>query len=285
MSKVFNEFINMPDNYNPVTPNQANSKNNVNTEEEFNEISRILDEGYILDTENYADESYQDTHGEPTGTPKGKTRIDKLREKYPLKKKYSGFSFADACNNPKPRKWLIKNYIYEGRASGLIYGESGGGKTFVAIDMACSIAASEIETWQGMRSLKHGDVIYIAGEGGDGVKKRMAGWASENGVNPDSVRLYVIDESFCLDSETGDFNVDNTIANILDITENPALVIFDTVNRTMEGDENSARDMSKYIRAGDKISAVFDCCVMYIHHSGKADKKSARGSSALKAAE
>ena len=261
------------------------------TNEELQEQSDSYDNFTANNTEQASTDNGQNDNAEHArknnqsdSNANGKTRADELRAKYKLTKKYSGFSFADACRNPKPRKWLIKNYIYEGRSSELMYGESGCGKSFSIIDMACSIAAPEIESWQGIRSLKHGDVIYLAGEGGDGVRKRMTGWASENGVNPDNVRLYVIDESFSLDSEAKDFNVDNTIANILEITDNPALVIFDTINRTMDGDENSAKDMSRYIRAGDKISAEFDCCVMYIHHSGKADKKSARGSSALKAA-
>jgi len=276
------------------TANQANMKNSdkpMNAEEEFNELSHAFDENYVLnEPEMPPNESYQDTwpssteNPKATETPKKRTRADELRAKYPLKKKYSGFSFADACRNPQPRKWLIKNYIYEGRASALAYGESEGGKSFAVIDMACSIAAPEIESWQGIRSLKHGDVIYLVGEGGDGVRKRLAGFASENGINPESVRLYVLDESFNLDDESEEFNIENTIANILDITDNPALVVIDTVNRYMEGDENSARDMSRFIRAGDKIAAEFNCCVVYVHHSGKADKKTARGSSALRAA-
>ena len=281
---IFEDFMNTPDNYNPVEPNQANTKPSnkpIPSEEEFNYLS----DGYILDEPGTPTQNTWPSSPEaPTGTPRERTRADELRAKYPLKKKYSGFSFADACRNPKPRKWLIKNYIYEGRASELMYGESGCGKSFAIIDMACSIAAPEIESWQGIRSLKHGDVIYIAGEGGDGVRKRMSGFASENGINPDNVRLYVIDESFCLDSDTQEFDIGNTIANILDVTDKPELVIFDTVNRTMAGDENSAKDMSKYIRAGDKIGAELDCCVAYIHHSGKADKTSPRGSTALKAA-
>ena len=280
---IFEDFMNTPDNYNPVELNQANTKpsDKPMTAEEFNYFS----DGYILDEPGTPTQNTWPSSPEaPTGTPRERTRADELRAKYPLKKKYSGFSFADACRNPKPRKWLIKNYIYEGRASELMYGESGCGKSFAIIDMACSIAAPEIESWQGIRSLKHGDVIYIAGEGGDGVRKRMSGFASENGINPDNVRLYVIDESFCLDSDTQEFDIGNTIANILDVTDKPELVIFDTVNRTMAGDENSAKDMSKYIRAGDKIGAELDCCVAYIHHSGKADKTSPRGSTALKAA-
>jgi RecA-family ATPase len=48
----------------------------------------------------------------------------------------------------------------------------------------------------------------------------------------------------------------------------PAVITIDTLNRAIQGDENSSGDMSKFIRAADAIRAAFDCLVIIVHHCG-----------------
>ena len=59
------------------------------------------------------------------------------------------------------------------------------------------------------------------------------------------------------------------------------MVVFDTVARSMSGDENSSQDMGQVIRAMDAVREQFNCCVLAIHHSGKDSSRGARGSSSL----
>ena len=156
-------------------------------------------------------------------------------------RRYSHHSGAELCKQPKPIPYLIKGYMRKG-GLGMIHGESGCGKSFVVFDMAGSIAHEDIMDWHGI-PLHHGQVIYFAGEGADGINARLACWCNERNVNPDKLNLEVIDEIFKLDCGKEDtaHSIENTIAEIKSYG-NVSLVIFDTVNVYMKAEENS-KDM------------------------------------------
>lgn len=60
------------------------------------------------------------------------------------------------------------------------------------------------------------------------------------------------------------------------------LIVIDTLARaTPGGDENSTKDMGQAIVNSQAIIDRTGCCVMLVHHSGKASDKGMRGSSAL----
>ena len=200
------------------------------------------------------------------------------------RKKYSRHSFADFCRNPAPIKYYIKNYIQE-QALHMIFGAPGSGKSFVAVDMAASIACPEINNWNG-RALKHGPVIYLAGEGVAGLRKRFAGWAAKRAINPENVQLTVIDEAFHLDDDTEEYNINTTIENIREIYQKPAVIFIDTLHVFMNGDENRAQDIGAFLTPCRKLMREFGCSVVLVHHTGVAQeaKDRARGSSALRGA-
>jgi hypothetical protein len=64
----------------------------------------------------------------------------------------------------------------------------------------------------------------------------------------------------------------------------PELIVVDTLARNMDGNENDTRDMSKLIRAGDRLKTWYDSAVLWVHHTGKDEGRGMRGSSALRAA-
>ena len=199
---------------------------------------------------------------------------------------YSHHSGAELCKQPKAVPYLIKSYMRKG-GLGMIYGESGCGKSFTVIDMAASIATEEIESWHGHK-INHGPVIIFAGEGADGLNARLACWCSQRNINPDSLRLEVIDEIFKLDcgNEDPEHNLDTTIAEIKAAYPEPALVIFDTVNIFMKAEENSNTDVGRFCSACRKIIHECGCTVLVAHHTGlnTEAKNRARGASALKGA-
>ena len=214
------------------------------------------------------------------------TQEKEQSEGQPLRKEYSRFSIMDCVSNPAPIKWLIKGYLPE-QSQAMIYGEPGCGKGFITVDICGSIASPEIETWAG-KKVKHGYVVYFAGEGVAGIRQRFAGWVQKRGVNPENMKLIVVSESFYLDSDDENYSIENTIANIKEMCngENPALVVFDTLNRYMMRDENSAKDMSNFLNLQSKIINALQCSILTIHHIGVSEnaKNRARGSSALKGA-
>ena len=67
---------------------------------------------------------------------------------------------------------------------GTIFGKPGSGKSFIAIDMACCIATGT--PYHG-RDVLQGAVVYIAGEGHNGLKRRQMAWEKHNEVRLSNV--------------------------------------------------------------------------------------------------
>ena len=70
-------------------------------------------------------------------------------------------------------QYLIEGLI-EQQSLCQMFGEPGSGKSFMAIDAACSIASGKNFH---DRPVARGPVIYIAGEGRRGVVRRINAWA------------------------------------------------------------------------------------------------------------
>jgi phage/plasmid primase-like uncharacterized protein len=102
------------------------------------------------------------------------------------KKRYS--TLAEFCLAPAPIDWLIRNWV---QAVGLsmVHGASGSGKTFVVLDWLLHIATGQPE-WKGHK-VKQGGVVYLAGEGHNGLKGRMAAWLQHYQVDPVGVPMIV----------------------------------------------------------------------------------------------
>jgi hypothetical protein len=79
------------------------------------------------------------------------------------------FTVREVLTLPDPQ-WLIEGMVEVG-AQGVIYGPSGHGKSFVALDWALCVATGK--PWSG-RPTKKGPAVYVVAEGGRGIKKRIA---------------------------------------------------------------------------------------------------------------
>jgi hypothetical protein len=164
---------------------------------------------------------------------------------------------------------------------GMIFGKPGSGKSFIALDMACCVAAGV--PYHG-RDVLQGAVVYIAGEGHNGLKRRQMAWEKYYGVRLDSAPLYFSQRSTNLTDGTA---ADDVIAAIEGVAQiegvPPRLVIVDTVARNFGGgDENSTKDMTAFVAGVDGIKHRFPgCSVLLVHHTGHGDGDRARGSSVL----
>lgn len=177
--------------------------------------------------------------------------------------------------------WVIRDYLPL-NSTCMLYGESGAGKSFLALDMALHVATGK--EWQGQKT-KQGAVFYIAGEGQTGITARCHAWALHHGVNLENVPFYITDGAVVPTDEAQLDDLTADITRLIESTgEQPLLIFFDTLARCFDGDENSSRDASRYIKAMDKIKQRFKCCVVTIHHTGKDTTKGGRGSSAFKGA-
>jgi len=157
----------------------------------------------------------------------------------------------------------------------MMYGAPGTGKSFIAIDIALSVAHGQ--AWQG-QGVKQGPVLYIAGEGIGGFGKRWKAWERHHG-KVDEPDLYLLPTAVNFREPE---DIARLVATIEDIDQPFSLVIVDTVARAIAGaEENSSTDMGLFVAACDEIKALTGGALLAVHHAGKDANRGARGSTAL----
>jgi len=172
-------------------------------------------------------------------------------------------------------RWTIEGYV-EQAAVVNYYGESGVGKSFGAIDIALSVATGD--KWLGMRT-KKGQVLYIAGEGHNGVNRRAYAWRSERNF-PDASNFIMTNRAINLSMD----KERKTLEAYLDKLDDPQLVVVDTWGRATAGiNENSSEEVQPIIEYLTHISRKYDCTIMVVHHTPKHTTDSSAGSKNIKA--
>ena len=176
-----------------------------------------------------------------------------------------------------PLEWRVRGVLPAWGVAGL-YGPSGSGKSFLALDVAAAIASGE--DWFGYR-VKPAPVVYCALEGEGGFRLRVAAWEKENGGDlPDGLRLVL--QSFKL-TEARD--VLDLAGAVLREAGPGAVTILDTLNRAApQADENSSADMGGILEAVKELQRLTGGLVVLVHHTGKDATKGLRGHSSLFAA-
>jgi putative DNA primase/helicase len=186
---------------------------------------------------------------------------------------------SDFTSKTAPIRWLIKRWI-QAESLIMIHGPSGGGKTFVMLDMLCHIAAG-LPTWMGHK-VTPGPVVYLAGEGHHGLKGRIKAWMQEHD------RLHGMD--MWISGSGCDLNTPEGYQKVVDSIRSmniqPSVISVDTLHRFLFGDENSAQDAKTMIDACARLMREFRCTVILVHHTGVSEdaQHRARGSSAWKGA-
>src|SRR5690625_297836 len=177
--------------------------------------------------------------------------------------------------------WVITDIVPAGGVVSLV-GGSGVGKSFVAVDMACAIASGS--EWHGYSVEQAGSVVYVAAEGGGGIDKRVLAWAQQHSMD-DVPQLYMLLDAPIIDDQKDAALLTETLAELARRIEQPIkMVILDTLNRVMQGEENSATAMAALMRGVEMVRQRLGCAVQIIHHTGHGEQQRARGSSAFFAA-
>jgi phage/plasmid primase-like uncharacterized protein len=191
------------------------------------------------------------------------------------------FSRADSLTLTEI-KWIVDDYI-EADSLAQVFGDPGGGKSFVSIDIACCVATGT--SWHG-HEVQKGAVFYIAGEGHNGLARRFKGWELGNGVALTGAPLFKSHRAAQLYDATEAALVAQSIKTLsAECGHIPSMIVIDTLARNMGGDENSTQDMNSFIQHLDTyLRQDYKCCVLVVHHSGAMDKDRSRGSTALKGA-
>jgi RecA-family ATPase len=197
------------------------------------------------------------------------------------------FRFIDRAGmgEIKPPEWLITDCLPQGSYS-LLIGPRGTFKTFVALDMALSVATGAREyyedgawEWTGpWPSIgKTGKVLFAAGEGRGNIVNRVKAWEKYH-LDGDEV------ENFTLVDPVPHPTTEDVTPFIEGALERSKdgydLVVMDTVGRSMQGlNENSQQDVSMFTQMVQEVQANLKCAVLAIHHTGHENAMRGRGSS------
>jgi hypothetical protein len=182
--------------------------------------------------------------------------------------------FGDFLTSPGPEP-LVPNLLYRDSLSRL-FGPPGCGKSFVALDLALRVALG----WSWTRlPVVAGPVVYVMAEGQRVNTDRARAWLDRNAVAEQDLegRFFAVPDAVMLTPTS----VEPFVAFVEEI--GAALVVLDTKNAMMVGDESSARDFAELRAAMDLIRKASGACVLLVDHTGYEGER-ARGSSAGTAA-
>lgn len=177
------------------------------------------------------------------------------------------------------QEWLFDDAI-PSASVGVMYGPSGTGKSFVALDLAMCIASGK--PWHGFEhgSGRQSSVIYISAEGGRGMRIRKRGWEDQNNTRVPGVKI--MPKPYMINEVGGATALMSLIREYITETgERVSAIIIDTLAQTNSGDENSTQDASALIRACTTISQEYNSTVLLVHHTGKDESRGGRGNSAF----
>ncbi len=181
------------------------------------------------------------------------------------------FTFKDLAKMPRPQ-WLIRGVLIEGIAS-VLSADSGSFKSFVALDMALSIATGR--NWQG-REVKQGAAVYVAAEGFFTMFDRATAWAQFYGVElPENFHIVKVPVNLADARVVAAFQ--QCIADL-----KPKTVVLDTLSQNAVGMvENSNEQMADFIRGMIELGNNIGAHVQVLHHNAKATGQ-LRGAGAIK---
>jgi AAA domain len=158
--------------------------------------------------------------------------------------------------------YLVKGII---PAAGLVvvWGPPKCGKSFWTFDLVMHVALG----WKYRgRRVQQGPVVYLALEGGEGFRARVEAFRQSFLPEvPDTVPFYLIADALNLVKDHPDLI---RCIRLQAAGSMPAVVVIDTLNRSLAGSESDDKDMAAYIRAADAIRAELGCVVIVVHHCG-----------------
>jgi hypothetical protein len=145
----------------------------------------------------------------------------------------------------------------------VVWGPPKCGKSFFVFDLVMHVALG----WEYRgRRVRQGTVVYCALEGCAAFKNRVEAFRQKHlAEHATDVPFYLMASPMSLVSDQPAL-----VASIMATLgkSHPAIVVIDTLNRSLAGSESSDEDMSKYIQAADALRDVFNCTVVIIHHCG-----------------
>ena len=188
---------------------------------------------------------------------------------------------CDLTDSPDQPKWLIEG-LWADQAVGILGGEPKCCKSFLALDMAVSVAS-------GAACLRRFPVfriapvlVFPAEDALPVVRKRLEGICAAARTRLDALPIYVITAPrLLLDLSCDREQLRDTVAAI-----NPALLILDPFIRLHRSDENASKEVAPLLGYLRQLQRELNVAVLLVHHvrkgsGAKRPGQALRGSSDL----
>jgi phage/plasmid primase-like uncharacterized protein len=194
------------------------------------------------------------------------------------------FEFVDARSltaHYRPVVSIIKGMIGQNHIT-FLSAPPASYKSFIALEMAFCVAAGIPFAGRKTRRML---VVYLAGEGHEGVKARLKALGIKHGHEASEWLIISKLPADLLDMTKNTSVVLGIFKACQAIGQLPGLIIVDTFHRNFSGDENSSRDFGQMLKNLDTQfrTTMPDVSFLFVHHTGHGDEKRGRGTSAIKA--
>ena len=189
---------------------------------------------------------------------------------------------AELEDRPRHQHWLVDT-LWGREAVGIIGGEPKCGKSFLALDLAVSVA-SAVPALRHFPACCTGPVVLFAAEdAGHIVRARLEGIARAAATPFAHLDIAVIDVPVLrLDLEGDRQRLLDTVERI-----RPRLLVLDPLVRLHRVDENAVADIAPILSFLRNLQRRFDTAVVLVHHARKSAAarpgQALRGSSELHA--
>jgi hypothetical protein len=175
----------------------------------------------------------------------------------------------------KPPAWRIENLIPDG-STAVLFGESNAFKSFVAVDIGCSVAVDV--SYHGLE-VKPGTVVYVASESAYGIAtKRIPAWMAHHKIPSERRRgIYLRPVPPLLDDAESLKVFKADLVSVGPI----AMLIYDVLAGTMKGSEKDTDVIARWVRVVGEIEEAFGCSQLFVTHSPYGDNDRIRGGTHL----
>jgi len=168
---------------------------------------------------------------------------------------------TDSADQPK---WLIEG-LWADQAVGILGGEPKCCKSFLALDMAVSVASATacLRRFPVVRTAPV--LVFPAEDALAVVRKRLEGICAAAGTGLDALPIYVITAArLLLDRPCDQQQLRNTVAAI-----KPALLILDPFIRLHKSDENASKEMAPLLGYLRQLQRELHVAILLVHHARK----------------
>jgi hypothetical protein len=189
---------------------------------------------------------------------------------------------AEVAEDPGRARWLVQS-LWTSSGAGVLGGQPKAGKTWLALDIALSVA-SGTPCLGAFPVPEPGPVLlYLAEDSAANARDRVSGLCQHRGVNLNEVDLMLLSTPLLrLDRSDHAQRLTATVANI-----RPRLLVLDPFVRVQSIDENSATEVSRLLSGLTDLKRAFHLAILLVHHVRKNGSghpgQTLRGSSDLRA--